>query len=210
MVADLREAREREAMARSPRLRLEAAEGIDAGAMGAEEAAYAEALLDPQWMIAYKMFTDAEGEYGVAYPVPIRQFTDGANALVKMRRSDGGYAWTALPPERMAPKGTIECISEQCGNAHMGGRRKMLPSLDALIKHVRAFHFDDYETYKPYLDKIAKDLAVNNPRLQRLMNAPTDAADAADNAFYCDNDECTRFFDSEQGLRLHKSKEHKT
>src|SRR3972149_371138 len=134
MVADLRQAREREAMARAPRKHLETAEGIDAAAMNAEQAMYIEPGIDPQWMIAYKLFTDDQGEYGIPYPVPIGQFHNGANALVNMRRRDGGYAWTAVAPERQAPRGTIECVSETCGDAHLGGRRKMLPSLDMLIK----------------------------------------------------------------------------
>lgn len=212
METDNRTAREREAMARAPRQHLEASEGIDAAAMGAEEAAYTPPLLDPQWMIAYKLFVDADGEYGVPYPVPVGQFHNGANALVHMRRVDGGYAWTSVPPERMAPKGDIECISDRCGDAHLGGRRKMLPHLRALIEHVEAFHPEDARAYRKYLDQIADQLAVNNPRLQKLMDSVGAAAAVGaggPEAFYCDDDECTRFFDTAQGKAIHMSKEHK-
>ena len=195
---DTRIAREREAMARAPRVHLEAAEGIDADHMGAEQAEYIPPQLDPQWMIAFKLFTDDEGEYGIPYPVPIGQVTQGANALVNMRRIDGGFAWTAVAPARLSPQGSIECVSERCGDAHLGGRRKMLKSLDALIKHVKAFHPDEAETYSKYFDKIQDDLALANPRLQKLMQTQGIAtpAQTQDAAHYCGDDECTRFFDN--------------
>ena len=210
MVTDQRMAREREAMARAPRQHMEAAEGIDADAMGAETASYIEPSTGPQWMTAYKLFTDDQGEYGIPYPVPINGWANGADALVKMRRIDGGYAWTAVQPERLAPKGTIECVTERCGDAHIGGKRKMLVSLGALIKHVKAFHPDDAETYSKYFEKIQDDIALANPRLQAIMGTVAlPAESSADSAFYCDDDDCTRFFDTEQGKRLHMTKEHR-
>lgn len=208
-------AQEMEAAAQAPRLHLEAADGIDAAAGNMEQATYVNTgNLDPQWMIAYKMFVDAEGEYGVPLPVPIGQFSSGANALVNMRRQDGGKAWTAIRPTRVSPQGTIECVVDRCGDAHLGGKRKMVATLDQLIKHVRAFHFDEFETYGKYFDQISDQLALSNPRLMKLMDLAGGAKPGAvvtdgPMPFYCDDDECTRYFDSPQGLQMHKNRDHK-
>ncbi len=205
---------ETEALARAEKLALEAGEKeIALPQESGGEAQFIPQSIDPQWMIAYKMFVDEEGEYGIPYPVPIGQFTQGANALVNMRRIDGGRAWTAVKPKRVAPEGSIECISERCGDAHLGGRRKKLKSLDALIKHVAAFHPDEYETYSKYFDQIKDDLALQNPRLQRIMamreSVQQPQANDAPAIFYCDDDECTRFFDTPQGLSLHRASAHR-
>ena len=210
MVTDTRLAREREGMARAARGHLEAAEGIDAAHMGAEEAVYTEPVIDPQWMIAYKLFTDDQGEYGIPYPVPIGQFTQGANALVNMRRRDGGFAWTAVKPERVAPPGELECPVETCGDAHLGGRRKRLPSLYHVVEHVASAHWAAYNRDKAVYDEISKGLADDNPRLRvlreraRLAQGGTVVSDLSGTALYCRDDECTRFFDTEQGRDTHE------
>lgn len=150
------------------RTHLNPTEGIDAQAMGAEDAHYTEPFLDPQWAIAYKLFTDDKGVYGLPYPVPIGEWM-GGSALSRMKRRDGGPAWSATKPDRVGASGSIECVAERCGDAHLGGKRKMLVSLQALIKHVESFHPDEYDTYKKYFDKVKDDLALENPRLQRVM-----------------------------------------
>lgn len=198
---------EREAILTAERMHLEAAEGVDAAAMGAEEAHYMPPQIEPQWMIAYKLNVDDEGEYGIPHPVPIGELTNGSR-LLALRRIDGGRAWTTVRPARVAPEGTIECIAERCGDAHIGGKRKRLHTMEALIKHVEAFHYEDFKTYEKYLDQIADALALQNPRLQALMDeagisGTTALRDPADAVFYCDDDNCTRFFDSQAGLDAH-------
>ncbi len=205
---DMRTSRQRQAIARAPRQHMEAGEMLDIDAMGAEQASYTEPTIDPQWTIAYKMCVDDEGEYGMPYPVPIGLLSQGAGALILMRRLDGGYAWSAERPARLAKKGTIECIEETCGDAHLGGKRKMLPDIQSLLIHVETFHPRAAQVYKKFLDQLADEQAIANPRLQALRGVSAPAAPVS--AFYCDaDDNCTRFFDSEQGLRLHKMKEHK-
>lgn len=205
MVTDQRNAREREAMARAPRQHLEPAEGIDAASVGegVEDARYMDPAVPAQWMVAYKLFLDEQGEYGIALPVPVGQWTNGANALVNMKRRDGGYAWTAIRPARMQPLGTLECIEETCGDAHLGGRRKMLRTISDMIAHVESFHPRAAKDYQKYLAQLADQQALDNPRLQRLMGANAPSGQSMDIAFYCDNDECARFFDTEQGRDQH-------
>lgn len=205
---DMRTARQRQAIARSPRQHMEPDRYLDTDAMGAEQAGYTQPTIDPQWVIAYKMFVDDQGEYGIPYPVPIGVLSQGSGALVLMRRLDGGYAWSAEKPERLAPAGSLECIEEHCGDAHLGGKRKMLPDIESLILHVETFHPRAAQIYKKYLDQLADAQATSNPRLQALLGITAPAAPVS--AFYCDVDEdCTRFFDTEQGLLVHKGREHK-
>ena len=154
------------------------------------------------------MFVDDEGEYGTPYPVPLGLLTQGANALIMMRRPDGGYAWSAERPARLAPKGTLECIEERCGDAHVGGKRKMLPDIPSMLQHVETFHPRAAQVYKKYLDELADSQALANPRLQALRGAFAPVAPMS--AFYCDvAEDCTRFFDSEQGRALHERRDHK-
>lgn len=197
---------EREAAASAPRLHMEAdAALIDVAGMDAEAASYAEPGIEPQWMQAYKLFTDEQGEYGIPYPVPVGQFFEGANALVKLRRIDGGRAWTSTKPPRLAPQGTIECIADRCGDAHIGGKRKMLPNISALIEHVEAFHERDAKTYRKYLDQLADQLAMNNPRLQRLMDqSAAGVASRGAELFYCQDDDCTEAFATQKKLDAHR------
>lgn len=199
---DMRTARQRQAIARAPRQHMDPDPYLDIESMGAEQAAYTEPTIDPQWVIAYKMFVDDQGEYGIPYPVPIGQLSQGAGALVLMRRLDGGYAWSAERPARLAPVGTLECIEEKCGDAHLGGKRKMLPDIPSMLQHVETFHPRAAQVYKKYLEQLADDQAIANPRLQALRGAPV--VPVPDSAVYCRNENCPRYFDTEQGRDVHE------
>lgn len=169
-----RVAREREAMARAPRQHMAPADptvNLDGVGEGVEVARYTESAVPPQWLIAWKLFVDEGGEYGIPYPVPQNQMFNGANALINMRRPDGGFAWTTVQPSRLQSKGTMECIEETCGDAHVGGRRKMLHSIPNMIEHVENFHPRAASVYRKYLDQLADRHALDNPRLQALLSA---------------------------------------
>ena len=173
-----RVAREREAMARAPRQHMNPADNsinLDGVGEGVEHAGYTESMVPAQWLIAWKLFVDDEGEYGIPYPVPQNQMFSGANALVNMRRPDGGYAWTTVPPLRLKPVGELECIEETCGDAHIGGKRKRLHSIPNMIEHVENFHPRAASVYRKYLDQLADRHALDNPRLQALLNGATGA-----------------------------------
>ena len=169
-----RVAREREAMARAPRQHMEPEDrSVDVGSIGdgVEKAEFMESAIPPQWIIAWKLFLDDEGEYGIPYPVPHGQMFTGANALIKKRRADGGFCWTTVEPARLQSAGTMECIEETCGDAHIGGKRKMLRSIPNMIEHVESFHPRAANVYRKYLDQLADRHALDNPRLQTLLGA---------------------------------------
>jgi len=191
------------------RVHLEAAEGVDPSTVpGFDSATYVPPSIEAQWQIAYKLHTDDDGVYGMPHPVPIGELTGGSR-LLSLRRIDGGPAWSVERPARVAPKGTIECVSERCGDAHIGGKRKMLTSLEKLIRHVETFHPEDFATYRKYFDQIADQIALNNPRLMALMNlAGVKGAEAvvtqqADLIFYCDDDDCTESFNTQKKKDTH-------
>ena len=169
-----RVAREREAMARAPRQHMEPEDrSVDVGSIGdgVEKAEFMESAIPPQWIIAWKLFLDEEGEYGIPYPVPHGQMFTGANALINMRRSDGGFHWTTVEPARLQKVGLLECIEETCGDAHIGGKRKRLHSIPNMIEHVESFHPRAAKVYAKYLDQLADRHAMDNPRLQALLDS---------------------------------------
>ena len=139
----------------------------DAQAMGAETAEYTAPTLDPQWLDAYKMFIDRDGnEYGVPCKLPRGQWAvGGPNALMNQRRPDGGYWFrladpdAAAPPVRPVPQ--FECFVGEC-------TKRVHRRID-LVKHVRAFHFDEAEVYKEVLTQIEQKVAQDDPRLQRVL-----------------------------------------
>lgn len=203
MVTDTREAREREAMRRQEGSRMEPGQQPDAHAMGAESAEYMDPTLDPQWIDAWKMFVDRDGEYGVPARLPRGQyFNGGTNALENLRRPDGGHWFTLIQPERLAPKPQYECFVGDC-------RRKLHERIK-LVQHVRAFHFTEAEAYKAILMQIEEKVAQEDPRLQKLladMNEPDDfvaeRAIQAVSEFTCM--ECGRAFGSLNALNGHKA-----
>ena len=163
MVTDTRIAREREAMRRKSGSHLEAGEQPDARGMGAEAAEYTTPSIDPQWIDAWKMFVDYEGnEYGVPVKLPRNMWSAGGpNALENLRRPDGGFWFTQLKPERLEDKGKHACFVGEC--------RKTVATLIKLVSHIEAFHFEEARTYAAVLLKIKESVAAEDPRLQRVL-----------------------------------------
>ena len=166
-----RTAREREAMRRQPLTHMAADAPPDARGMGAESAVYTEPTIDPQWMDAWKMFLDREGnEYGVPVKLPRLQWENGgANALSLQKRPDGGFWFTTIEPERTKTPGRHVCFVGDC--------KKPAETLSKLVGHVRAFHFVEAEMYKDVLEKIERTVAARDPRLQQVL-ADLEAPDA--------------------------------
>ena len=156
-------AREMDAARRQQRDHMQAGEPPDAGAMGAETAEYAEPGIDPQWMSAWKMFVDRDGnEYGVPVRVPIGQyFGNTPNHLQNLRRPDGGFWFQIEQPKRMQPEPQFECFVGDC--------RKRLHKRIQLVNHVRAFHAEEAQAHAAILLRIEQKVAEEDPRLQRLL-----------------------------------------
>lgn len=186
----------------------------DAPSFGAEfgdaESHYTEIAVDPQWITVWKMYINQDGhEYGVPVPVT-RDLWDrnGKTSLVYAKREDGGYVFSAIEPERKAPEPPYECIVNECNGAHLGGRRKRLPNVETLVKHVRAFHADEAAIYAKYLDQLVDDIARSNPRMMALQKQAGAQTTVVPAAFYCDAEDCARFFDSEAGRAVHTRRDH--
>ena len=141
---------------------MEAGEPPSASAMGAETAEYTKPLIDPQWLEAWKMFVDSEGEYGVLVRVPRGQWSGVPDALEHMRRPDGGHWFQLSTPERVL-KGEYACFVGDC--------KKMLHRRIQLVQHVRAFHVAEAQTFKEVLERIEKQVAAEDPRLQKLVDS---------------------------------------
>lgn len=163
MAVDTRVAREREAMRRQEGTHLQVDAQPDARAMGAESAEYTEPTIDPQWIDAWKMFVDRDGnEYGIPVKLPRGQWSAGGpNALENQRRPDGGYWFTLVEPERKATPPQYECFVGEC--------TKMLDTRSKLVGHVEAFHFTEASTYTVILQRIKEQVAEEDPRFQRLL-----------------------------------------
>ncbi len=167
MTTDLNENRirigkEREAMRRQVGSHSAVTEQPDAKAMGAEAAGYTEPTIDPQWVDAWKMFVDEEGEYGVPVRLPKGQWSvGGPNALENQRRPDGGFWFTMVEPERKAPAGKHECFVGNCRRANS--------TIVKLVSHVEAYHHEEAKAYSEILRQMRLHAAQEDPRLQRLM-----------------------------------------
>ncbi len=160
---ETRNAREREAMRRQVPTHMAADQPPDARGMGAETAEYLEPTIDPQWMDAWKVFVDRDGnEYGIAAKLPRLQWDNGgANALSVQKRPDGGFWFTTIEPERTKAPGRHVCFVGDC--------TKPAETLSKLVGHVRATHFEEAGMYKEVLDRIERTVADRDPRLQRVL-----------------------------------------
>jgi hypothetical protein len=153
---------------------MEAGESPDVKGMGAETAEYVHEL-DPQWMTAWKMFLDRDGnEYGVPVRVPIGQyFGRTPNHLENLRRPDGGHWFQVSTPERVQPEGKFECFVGDC--------TKKLDKRIKLVSHVRGFHFEEARTHATILEKIEQKVAEEDPRLQKLLASMDTATEFVSN-----------------------------
>ena len=158
----IRIGKEREAMRRQTGSHSAVAEKPDATAMGAEVAEYTAPTIDPQWIDAWKMFTDEQGEYGVPVKLPRGQWSvGGPNALENQKRPDGGYWFTLLEPKRKEAFATHECFVGNC--------KRKTSTIVKLITHVEAYHYEEAKAYSEILKQMRLHAAQDDPRLQRLM-----------------------------------------
>ena len=156
--------RQRELLRRSEGSHTAVEEQPDARAMGAESAEYTKPTIDPQWMNAWKMFPDAEGEYGVPVKLPRGQWqVGGPNALENMRRPDGGFWFRLSTPERTQADPQFECFVGEC-------KKKMHKRIQ-IVSHVRAFHFEESKVHEAILKRIEQQVAAEDPRLQKLLES---------------------------------------
>ena len=163
MTTNDRLARGREAIRRQVGSHTAVETPPDVRGMGAETAEYTAPMIDPQWIDAWKMFVDRDGnEYGVPVRLPKGQWSNGGpNALEQQRRPDGGFWFTTVEPERLAAEAKHECFVGEC--------RKRAPTLIKLVGHVEAFHHEEAEAYAAVLKKIKEQVANEDPRLQRVL-----------------------------------------
>lgn len=163
MTVDTRTAKNWEAARKQQFTHMVAGEKPDAHAMGAESAEYMEPTIDPQWMDAWKMFVDRDGnEYGVPVRVPRGQFFGNSpNHLQNVRRPDGGFWFQIAQPDRVQPEPQFECFVGDC--------TKRLHKRIQLVNHVRAFHADEAQAHATILTRIEQKVAEEDPRLQRLL-----------------------------------------
>ena len=163
MTTDDRLARGREAIRRQVGSHTAVETPPDVRGMGAETAEYTKPMIDPQWIDAWKMFVDRDGnEYGVPVRLPKGQWSNGGpNALEQQRRPDGGFWFTTLEPERKAPEKKHECFVGEC--------TKRAETLIKLVGHVEAFHHEEASAYAAVLKQIKEQVANEDPRLQRVL-----------------------------------------
>ena len=163
MTVDTRRAQNMDAARKQVPKYMKAGEQPDANAMGAESAEYVAPSIDPQWMDAWKMFVDRDGnEYGVPVRVPIGQyFGRSPNHLENVRRPDGGYWFQVATPDRVQPEPKFECFVGDC--------TKKIHKRIQLVNHVKAFHADEANAHKLILERIEQKVAEEDPRLQKLL-----------------------------------------
>ena len=212
MVTDQRTALENEALRRQRGSHMLAAEGIDANEMGAESAGYIEPTIDPQWIDGWKMFLDRDGnESGIPCKLPRGQWDQGGpNALMNLRRPDGGFWFTLATPTRVQPEFKYECFVGMC--------QKKVPTRSKLVGHVEVFHYEEAQIYAVILNRIKAQVASEDPRLQRLLaelDQPADefvAVDDLDVLVLCPSCGASappEHADPEAWLRGHKLGAHK-
>ncbi len=201
MAEDTRTAIEMEGLRRQESVRLEPEQPPDAKGMGAEGAEYTEPTLDPQWINAWKMFPDGQGgEYGVPVRLPRGQWDKGGpNALMNLRRPDGGFWFTTLRPERLQALPQFVCFVGAC--------KKPLHRFQ-IPQHVRTFHFAEAETYKAILAQIEKKIADEDPRLQAVM-ATLGTALVPSGCTECGKEAPEDHSDPESWLMVHEAEAHK-
>ena len=166
--------RELDALAEKPVSRMQEppAPDLSSAGPGVQSAEYTKPQLDPQWMDAWKMFVDDEGEYGIPCKLPRGQWDTGnANALMHRRRPDGGRWFRLSTPERTQSEAQFGCFVGAC--------RKRAHTPLKVVEHVRAFHAADAITHKATLERIEAAAAKANPRLQKLLGAVEEAEEAA-------------------------------
>ena len=166
--------RELDALAEKPVSRMQEppAPDLSSAGPGVQSAEYTKPQLDPQWMDAWKMFVDDEGEYGIPCKLPRGQWDQGgANSLMYRRRPDGGRWFRLSTPERTQSEAQFGCFVGAC--------RKRAHTPLKVVEHVRAFHAADAITHKSTLERIEAAAAKANPRLQKLLGAVEEAEEAA-------------------------------
>lgn len=176
---------------------------------GVQDSRYILQDLDPQWKRAYKLQRDEKGVYGVETLVPKGQWDQGgANALMNQRYADGSRVFTLLKPARVLYQGDLagkyECFIGECTKRMATGQQ--------LVEHARAVHPQESVAFKRELDDIERMAVQNNQRFARVRDkiiADIAGTETVADTFRCPEEGCVRFFDTQQGLAVHRAKEHK-
>lgn len=141
-------------------------------------------------------------------------------AVMKMQWAAGGLMYSRRPTVS-PPSGTSWCFlnpefpdRERVMAAGVGHIRcsKPAPLLSVVhaTRHAETRHGDSFKIYQGYIreqieaeERQFRQMQMEVMRGQLSQQASTPAG----NAFRCDAAGCARFFDSDQGLKIHKSKE---
>lgn len=90
--------------------------------------------------------------------------------------------------------------SQECNKAN-------LPTVFQQQAHMRSRHREEWKTIEMHETRAREDRNFN--AMMALAGNRTEASTGSLNAYVCDMPGCSRFFDTAQGLTLHKSRDHK-
>jgi hypothetical protein len=182
------------------------------------------------WMAAWQITVERDGtEYGTPCKLPKGQL---AHYLAK-RRPDGGKRFTLTMPARLKKPPRYECFIEDC-TKRVDERVKLIGHIETYHPYKAQIYADELLRLKqavvrdnPKLKAVIDDM-IDEPE-DKFIEVPKAVLEAQEpepdvvesnildvviapkgpQLFTCGMENCTRFFDSQQGLNLHRIKEHK-
>lgn len=127
------------------------------------------------------------------------------------KRGPNGGRWFFLSPQAPPPEQPIRCFVPNCTRA--GG----FTSNTHLYQHVMAKHGEESRMYADVLEEMKRQTQASlDPTILESLRAgarPPTKVDAPEpqgpSLFHCTVEGCKRFFDTEQGRKLHEKKGHK-
>jgi hypothetical protein len=123
----------------------------------------------------------------------------------RLRKLKDGKRWWFTRPQRDPPELPLRCFVEPGGVQCT----KRLRTLNDLHMHVMAKHFEESKMYADVLDAMKKKTQMNlEPTVAAALSLDTAKVEGPE-LFHCTVEGCGRFFDTEQGQKLHERKGHK-
>ncbi len=154
------------------------------------------------------------------------------NCLLKDRGPKGEKIWTADPSKAAKlTHGSIKCYFHpdsahagevdraglghiRCGNGKRAPKSNLRTEID-LEGHMRSAHGKEYTLLERSRERLIEGEEREFRRLQmralrnQVGEEAPDLADEEEGIFRCEADECGRFYDNENALKIHVGKEHK-
>ena len=118
-----------------------------------------------------------------------------------LSRRKNGRRWVFLKQQKEPPALPLRCFVEPGGEQCT----KRLRNLNDLYMHVMAKHLEESKMYADVLEALKQKTQMSlEPTVAKALKL-----DSGPEVFTCTKDGCKRFFDTDQGRKLHETKGHK-